>query len=224
MRCNEQIRLSPIRLIDHEGTQKGVVPTDEALRLARDVGLDLVEVSPMERPPVCKIMDYGKHKYLQSKKEKHKHHEQKIKEVRMRPKTDVHDREIKMKHAREFLMEGDRVLFSMRFKGREKFHRDIGHAAFREIVESLADIAKVEQPASMLGMRMTMTVVPLKAPPPKKRHGAAGALAAKRPKKPRPDGGTGSAPGAEQPKPFGDTVLSGVQLPAQEPSPEAASS
>lgn len=223
MRCNEQIRLSPIRLIDHEGTQKGVVPTDEALRLARDVGLDLVEVSPMERPPVCKIMDYGKHKYLQSKKEKHKHHEQKIKEVRMRPKTDVHDREIKLKHAREFLEEGDRVLFSMRFKGREKFHRDLGQAAFKEIVEALADIAKVEQPASMLGMRMTMTLVPLKMPPPKKSHGAAGALA-KRPKKPRPDGGDGSAPGAEASKPFGDTVLSGMQIPAPEPSAESASS
>lgn len=147
---------------------RGVVPTDEALRLAREAGLDLVEISPNERPPVCKIMDYGKHKYLQSKKLKQKHHEQKLKEVRIRPKTDPHDREIKLRHAREFLQHGDRVQFTMNFKGRERFHQELGSEAFREIINNLADIAKVEVPPKLLGKRMTMVLVPVKlAPAPK---------------------------------------------------------
>lgn len=165
LRCNEQIRLSPIRLIDDAGGQRGVVPTDEALRMAREVGLDLVEVSPNERPPVCKIMDYGKHKYLQSKKLKQKHHEQKMKEVRIRPKTDPHDRQIKMEHAKQFLQHGDRVQFTMIFRGRERFHQDLGNESFQEIITALADISKVERPPKMLGKRMTMILVPTKLPP-----------------------------------------------------------
>ena len=165
LRCNEQIRLSPIRLIDETGGQRGVVPTDEALRMAREVGMDLVEVSPNERPPVCKIMDYGKHKYIQSKKLKQKHHEQKMKEVRIRPKTDPHDRLIKLEHAKQFLMHGDRVQFTMIFRGRERFHQDIGNESFNEIITLLADISKVERPAKMLGKRMTMILVPSKLPP-----------------------------------------------------------
>jgi translation initiation factor IF-3 len=181
LRCNEQIRLSPIRLIDDTGGQRGVVPTNEALQMAREVGLDLVEVSPNERPPVCKIMDYGKHKYLQSKKLKQKHHEQKMKEVRIRPKTDPHDRQIKMEHARQFLAHGDRVQFTMIFRGRERFHQDLGNESFNEIITALADISKVERPAKMLGKRMTMILVPTKLPPagkpkpkaPAKKEGAA---------------------------------------------------
>lgn len=172
-RCNEQIRLSPIRLIDETGAMQGVVPTDEALRRARDLGLDLVEISPSERPPVCKIMDYGKHKYLQSKKTKQKHHEQKLKEVRIRPKTDPHDRVIKLNHAREFLSHGDRVQFTMMFKGRERFHQDIGNESFQEIITALADIAKVESPPRMFGKRMTMLLVPAKLPPTTKPKPAA---------------------------------------------------
>ena len=141
------------------------MPTDEALKMAREVGLDLVEVSPNERPPVCKIMDYGKHKYLQSKKLKQKHHEQKMKEVRIRPKTDPHDRQIKMEHARQFLQHGDRVQFTMIFRGRERFHQDLGNESFNEIIAALADISKVERPAKMLGKRMTMILVPTKLPP-----------------------------------------------------------
>jgi len=156
--------LSPIRLIDETGGQRGVVPTDEALRMAREVGMDLVEVSPNERPPVCKIMDYGKHKYLQSKKLKQKHHEQKMKEVRIRPKTDPHDRLIKLEHAKQFLLHGDRVQFTMIFRGRERFHQDIGNESFNEIITLLADISKVERPAKMLGKRMTMILVPSKLP------------------------------------------------------------
>lgn len=152
---------------------QGVVPTDEALRRARDLGLDLVEISPSERPPVCKIMDYGKHKYLQSKKTKQKHHEQKLKEVRIRPKTDPHDRVIKLNHAREFLSHGDRVQFTMMFKGRERFHQDIGNESFQEIITALADIAKVESPPRMFGKRMTMLLVPAKLPPTTKPKPAA---------------------------------------------------
>jgi translation initiation factor IF-3 len=166
---NEQIRLSPVRLIDETGGMRGVVSTDEALRLAREAGLDLVEVSPAERPPVCKIMDYGKHKYLQSKKTKQKHHEPKIKEVRIRPRTDPHDRDIKLGRARGFLQHGDRVQFTMIFKGRERFHQEIGQESFDEITAALADVAKVERPAKMLGRRMTMILVPTKPPVAKPR-------------------------------------------------------
>lgn len=171
-------------MIDDQGVLRGVVPTDEAMRIAREVGMDLVEVSPNERPPVCKVMDYGKHKYLLSKKSKQKHHETKIKELRIRPKTDPHDKEIKLKKAREFLEEGHRVQFVMRFKGREKFHQDLGYQTMNDIIQLLAEIGKVEQSPRMFGQRMTMLLVPAKA------------VAAPHPPKPKP-------PGA--PKPVGPT-------------------
>jgi translation initiation factor IF-3 len=139
------------------------------MQMARDAGLDLVEISPNERPPVCKIMDYGKHKYLLSKKHKQKHHEQKMKEVRIRPKTDPHDRSIKLEKARQFLAHGDRVQFTMMFRGRERFHQDIGQEAFNEIIEGLVDVGKVETMGRLIGRRMTMVLVPVKVPghPPK---------------------------------------------------------
>ncbi|MBK8270647.1 MAG: translation initiation factor IF-3 [Planctomycetes bacterium] len=169
LRVNEQIRISPVRLIDHEKNMIGVVPTDEALRMARDAGLDLVEMSPNERPPVCKIMDYGKHKYQLSKKTKQKHHEQKIKEVRLRPKTEEHDLDTKMKHARGFLEHGDRVLITMLFRGRERFHQDIAYEMFRDIVKEMADISKVDQPPRIMGKKMSLVLAPLKLPPPPKQ-------------------------------------------------------
>jgi translation initiation factor IF-3 len=144
----------------------GVVPTDEATRMAREVGLDLVEVSPNERPPVCKIMDYGRHKYLQSKKLKQKHHERRTKEIRLRPKTDPHDKEIKINRARTFLEHGDRVQFTMLFRGRERFHADSGYEAFNDIVTALGELAKAEQPARLMGRRLTMILVPAKPPKP----------------------------------------------------------
>lgn len=162
-RTNEQIRISPVRLVDHEGTMHGVVPTAEALRMAREAGLDLVEMSPTERPPVCKIMDYGKYKYDLSKKQKQKHHEQKIKEIRVRPKTDDHDLEIKLQHARRFLEHGDRVQVTMLFRGRERFRQDLAREHFNEIVKSMADVAKVERPPRAMGRRMTCLFVPIKA-------------------------------------------------------------
>ena len=146
----------------------GVIPTDEALRQAREAGLDLVEVSPNERPPVCRIMDYGKHKYQQSKRLKQKHHEQRLKEVRLRPKTDPHDKSIKLRRAITFLEQGDKVQFTMLFRGRERFHKEVGLATFNEIVKDLEEIAKVDMAPRAMGRRMTMVLVPLKAPSPHK--------------------------------------------------------
>ncbi len=169
LRVNEQIRISPVRLIDENKNMLGIVPTDEALRMARDAGLDLVEMSPNERPPVCRIMDYGRHKYQLSKKSKQKHHEQKIKEVRLRPKTDDHDLGVKMKHAREFLEHGNRVIVTMLFRGRERFHQDIAFQTFRDIAADMGELAKVDQPPRLLGKKMTMVLAPTKLPTPGKK-------------------------------------------------------
>ena len=209
LRCNEQIRLSPVRLIDETGAQRGVVPTDEAMRMARDAGMDLVEVSPQERPPVCKIMDYGKHKYMAAKKQKQKHHEQKLKEIRLRPKTDAHDRQIKLQHARDFLERGDRVQFTMNFKGRERFHQDLGNESMAEIIKALEEIAKVDAPPKMFGKRMTMVLVPAGKPAvhkPKPAGAPPGASAATvKPKPPKPPTAEGPATQAK-PTPPGAAV------------------
>jgi translation initiation factor IF-3 len=148
-------------LIDDENNQLGLVSTDEALRRAREAGMDLVEVAPNERPPVCRIMDYGKFKYSQKKK-KQKHHEQKLKEVRLHPKTSEHDREIKVNQAIGFLDKGDKVQFTMIFRGREKFHQDLGHQIFASIVTLLGDKIKVERPPRGEGNRMIMILAPAK--------------------------------------------------------------
>jgi len=151
----------------------GVLDTPEALRVAREGGLDLVEVNPKSFPPVCKIMDFGKYKYNQKKQQRKQHkkgHEVQIKEIRMRPKTDTHDRETKLKHAAQFLEGGDKVQFTMLFRGRENAHREIGRDIFTEIVTMFEDIAKVEQATKALGRRMTMVLSPdktkLKKPQP----------------------------------------------------------
>lgn len=136
----------------------------EALALAREAGLDLVEVSPMERPPVCRVMDYGKHKYLQKKRQKVAHGAQTvaIKEIRLRPRTDPHDRAFKVNHAREFLEAGDKVQFTMLFRGRERVHKDAALHTLKQIVEGLGERVKVEREPSMIGRRMTMLVAPVK--------------------------------------------------------------
>jgi translation initiation factor IF-3 len=159
-----------VLVIGADNTKLGVVPTDEAIRMAYDAGMDLVEVAPQERPPVCRIMDYGKWKYHQKKKQKKRGHEQQLKELRLRPKTDTNDRNIKMARARQFLSEGDKVQFTMIFRGRERFHQELGLGAFWEITQELAELAKVERPPKMEGRRMTMILAPLKAAP----AGAAG--------------------------------------------------
>jgi translation initiation factor IF-3 len=164
LRCNHRIRISPIRLIDENQEQVGIVETKDALRRAVEADLDLVEVSPNARPPVCRIMDYGKYKYAQKKKEqkaKAKRHETELKEVRIRtPKIDPHDLGIKVNHAREFLERGDRVQFSLRFRGRELAHIDEGREVFDKVKEDLADVAKVDQDYRFEGRRLSMLLAP----------------------------------------------------------------
>src|SRR5438477_2449740 len=184
-RCNEQIRISPVRLIDESGTIIGEVSTNIAMERAREAGMDLVEVDPNSRPPVCKIMDYGKFKYRESKK-KQKHHEQKLKEVRLRPKTDPHDRSIKVNHAKEFLAKGDKVQFTMVFKGRERAHPQMAMEIFNAILADLEGVAKVERPAKLEGRRMTMVVMPGMLKPVGKPQPAGGAGGAAKPPPARP--------------------------------------
>lgn len=160
-RCNEQIRITPIRLIGENNEQLGIIPTHEALTRAREVGLDLVEVSPHDRPPVCKIMDYGKFKYNQKKHQK-SHHEQQLKELRLRPKTDQHDLDVRINQCFRFLQEGDKVQFTLVFKGRERSHPEVAFATFKEIQARLAEGIKVERPPSMEGRMMVMILSPNK--------------------------------------------------------------
>lgn len=173
---NERIRVSPVRVIDQHQKQLGVIPVEEALNLSRSAGLDLVEVSPNENPPVCRILDYGKHIY--EKKKRHKQASQShvitLKELRLRPKTDPHDRMIKLNHAREFLEQGHKVQFTMLFRGRERSHREIANVIFEEILTELGETIKVERMPSMDGRRMTMVISPVKVKP-----GASGAAKSK---------------------------------------------
>jgi translation initiation factor IF-3 len=158
---NEQIRISPIRLIGAQGEQLGLVPTAQALEMAREAGLDLVEVAPTERPPVCKIMDYGKFRYQQSKKQaKAKQHHQKHKEIRVSPRTGEHDVETKLNQARKFLEHHDKVILKVRFRGREMQHIDEGRRIIASMVEKLADLSKVEQAPRMEGKQMTALLAP----------------------------------------------------------------
>ena len=162
-RINEQIRLSPIRVVDHEGKMLGVIPTSEAQRQAADAGLDLVEVAPNERPPVCRIMDYGKFKYEQKRKAANsaKQHQVQLKEIRLRPKTGEHDIEFKVKQARDFLTGKDKVKFNVQFKGRENAHHERGREILAAIIDNLQDVAKVEKSPSMEGGRnMTAVLAP----------------------------------------------------------------
>lgn len=157
---NEQIRISPVRVVDQKGEMLGVIPTVEAQTIAVESGLDLVEVAPKERPPVCRIMDYGKFKYEQKKrregsKSKHTH----MKEIRLRPKTGEHDINFKVKRARGFLQHKDKVKINVIFRGRENAHHDRGREMLLEIIEQLDDIAKVEKPPGMDSGRTMSTVL-----------------------------------------------------------------
>jgi translation initiation factor IF-3 len=152
---NERIRVREVRLIDAEGVQVGIVVTEEARRLATEAGMDLVEVAPDARPPVCKIMDYGKYKYEQRKKHTgHKVHHARLKEIRLRPKIEEHDYEVKMRQAREFLSKGDKVQICLMFKGRQIVHKDRGEAILQRFITDLQDLAKVERSGPYEGKRM----------------------------------------------------------------------
>ncbi|RKY90945.1 translation initiation factor IF-3 [candidate division KSB1 bacterium] len=148
IRVNEQIQVPQVRVIDADGTQLGIKTIQEALKLANKVGLDLVEVAPNANPPVCKLMDFGKYRYELSKKEKEqrkKQHVIHVKEIRLRPKTDKHDLEHKIRHAKEFLESGNKVKTTVVFRGREMIYKEFGYQILTEFQEQLADTAKVEK-------------------------------------------------------------------------------
>jgi translation initiation factor IF-3 len=152
-----------VRVIGADGQQLGVLATHEALRIAEEGGYDLVEVSPKAMPPVCKIMDYGKFKYEDSKKKKEaKKHQSTVtlKEIKFRPKTDDHDFDFKVKHIRRFLMEGNKAKLVVIFRGREIVHPETGQAVLKRVVEVTTDIATVEQTPMMEGRRMLMVIAP----------------------------------------------------------------
>jgi translation initiation factor IF-3 len=163
-RHNEQIRISPIRLVDHQENQIGVVSTAEALRMAREAGLDLVEVAPTARPPVCRIMDYGKWRYQQQKKEDKSRASSRagqLKELKLRTvKIGDHDLQIKINHAREFLEEGNKVQFTLQFRGREVTHMDLGRQILNKVKSELNMVSKVERDAKLEGRRMTLVLQP----------------------------------------------------------------
>ncbi len=150
-----------IRVIGDDGEQLGVMTPEDAIQRAEEVGLDLVEVAPGSKPPVCRIMDYGKYKYEQKKKSgKGKGHAASLKEVKLRPRTDQHDLDFKLKNARRFLMDGDKVKVTVMFRGRELVHRNLGRRKLDEVTEMLGQIATVENPPRMEGRFLSMILVP----------------------------------------------------------------
>lgn len=162
-RINDRIRVPRVKVVDENGVMLGEMPTLQALQIARERGFDLVEVAGEARPPVCKLLDYGKYKYEQKKKQnksKSKQHVQQVKEVRLRPLTGEHDLMTKLKKAQEMLLEGDKVLITIFFRGREQAHKEHGRAMMEKIKKELEDVAKIEHEVSMTGPRMQMTFLP----------------------------------------------------------------
>ena len=162
-RINEEIGVMRVRLVDERGNMVGVVGRSEALQMAANAGLDLVEISPNADPPVCKILDYGKFKYEEQKKKNEARKKQKIievKEIKLRPSIDDHDYQVKMRSMNKFIEEGDKVKVTMRFRGRELAHQDLGMNVLMRVKEDLDGIAKVEQMPRMEGRQMTMVVAP----------------------------------------------------------------
>ncbi|MCL4162529.1 UNVERIFIED_CONTAM: hypothetical protein GTU68_048943, partial [Idotea baltica] len=167
-RRNRQIRVPEVRLINEKGEQVGVVETREAQRMADDVDLDLVEVSPTARPPVCKILDFGKFKYDTRKREQkggQKKTSSQLKELRVRPAIDKHDLGYRLDQGRKFLKAGHKVQVVCIFRGRQMRHPEHGYNVMNQVVEILADVAKIEAPAKMMGRRMTMLLSPLPVKP-----------------------------------------------------------
>ncbi len=222
---NETIRISPIRLIGAEGEQHGIVPTAQALEMAREAGLDLVEVADKERPPVCKIMDYGKFKYAQSKKSHQKTHQQKLKEIRVRPKTGDHDIDTKIAQARKFLEHSDKVQVNVLFRGREMQHIEEGQRVMNQLLEALIDHCKLESPARMEGKRMVALLAPKPgggapakpASPPKpkaeKPEGKPSEKSEHKPE-PKPAAATNGTPAPAAPAPAAPAPVAAAQPPA----------
>lgn len=163
LRINEQIRVREVRLIDDAGEQKGIVSTLEALRMAQDINLDLVEVAPQADPPVCKILDYGKYRFELEKKlrdSKKKQKLQVLKEIRMQPKINDHDLSFKARHIQDFLDDGDKVKVTIRFRGRELAHTELGLDVLNNVLAKLGGDLTVEKSPAMEGRTMSMTLAP----------------------------------------------------------------
>lgn len=185
-----------VRLIGDDGVQYGVIPTQEARQIADEKGFDLVEVSPDAEPPVCRLIDYGKFKYEQRKKTqdaRKKQHVVHIKEIRLRPITEEHDLQTKIKHAKEFLSKGDKVVLDMVFRGRQMAHKEIGKEIVDRVVKELEEFGKLEQRLSMQGQHMTVTIAPKELPVKRKPEKSE---KAERPEKPAP-AKPAAAPGTE---------------------------
>lgn len=163
MRINREIRAPRVRVIDKDGSQLGIISTSEALMKAEQAGLDLVEIAPTADPPVCKIIDYGKFRYQITKKEKESkksQHQVKVKEVKVKPNTDDHDLNTKLKHAREFITKGNKVRITCVFRGREMQHPEFGQRVVQKMCEDLSDIASPESPAKMMGRSLSVVLAP----------------------------------------------------------------
>jgi translation initiation factor IF-3 len=168
LRINEQIRVREVRLIDDEGNQKGIIPILDAIKMAKDANLDLVEIAPQASPPVCKILNYGKFKFDQEKKvrdSKKKQKLQKMKEIRMQPKIDDHDLDFKSKHVLDFLNEGNKVKVTIRFRGRELAHTELGLDVLKQVLDRLNSEYVLEKPPLMEGRFMSMMLGPKVKPP-----------------------------------------------------------
>ncbi|MCK4271757.1 translation initiation factor IF-3 [bacterium] len=162
-RINKQIRVPQVRLISSGGEQIGIVSVQDALSMSEEQGLDLVEVAPQSQPPVCRILDYGKYKYEQSKRAKmarKKHHFMHLKEVKLRPKIEEHDFQFKVNHAKKFLESGNKVKFTVYFRGREITHKEFGKRLLERIIEVLNEVATVELSPKSEGRNMVMTMIP----------------------------------------------------------------
>jgi translation initiation factor IF-3 len=194
-RVNRQIRVPQVRLINAANEQVGVVSTDEARRIADEAGLDLVEVQPNAEPPVCRVMDFGKFKYAQKKKERgqSKTHST-LKELRVRPAIDPHDLEYRLVQGRKFLEEGHKVQVVCIFRGRQRAHPELGFNVMKKVTEALADISKVESPPRMTGPRLTMLLS-------RKGSGSHAPAAASRPTRPAATPSAPARPAAAGPPP-----------------------
>ena len=163
MKVNREIRAPKVRVISHAGEQVGVLSLYEALAMAEEQGLDLVEIVPGSTPPVCKVMNFGKFRYDQSKREKENKkasHQIKVKEIKLKPNIDVHDLETKTKHAREFLISGNKVKITCTFRGREMMHPEIGEKIVQTMCQQLEDISTVESPPKMMGRMLLAVLAP----------------------------------------------------------------
>ncbi len=186
-----------MRLIDEDGQQLGIVPTFQALSIARERGLDLVEVAPNAVPPVCRIMDWGKARYEQSRKERESRRNSKatiVKELRLKPRTDEHDIDTKIRRAKQFLEEGDKVKLTVLFRGRENLHPEVGRAQLDQMLNQLAPYAIIESPPRLEGRNMSATLVPKKQPAASAQQGSGQQHEGRERRQASPNGASSQAP------------------------------